>query len=367
MPRRNRGPHLVWLEARSCYYISYTEAGRSKRRSTGTDDRAEAESQLLAFLAEGGGRGAGDWRPRDPAEFPVTDALEAYAVEHGPATAAPDRIGYALDALLPFWQGRAVADVTRETCKAYGRERRRAPATVRRELGTLRAAINHAHREGRLTRPVTVFLPPKPEGKDRWLTTAEAAALLRAARRDRRCRLHLPLFIVIGLYTGARKEAILSLRWPQVDLERGRIDFNPPGRTRTAKGRPVIPIPRRLAGFLRRARPRSGELGYVVNRDGRPIGDVKRSFATAAIRAGLRARVIDQEGRQATDRDGKPLHRATVSPHVLRHTSGTWMAQRGVPLFEIAGYLGHGHARTAELYSHHSPDHLARARAALDR
>jgi integrase len=38
-------------------------------------------------------------------------------------------------------------------------------------------------------------------------------------------RLYLPLFIVLGLYTGARKEAILSLRWPQIDLENKRINF----------------------------------------------------------------------------------------------------------------------------------------------
>lgn len=46
-------------------------------------------------------------------------------------------------------------------------------------------------------------------------------------------RLYLPLFILIALRTGARKEAILSLRLSQVDLEAGRIDFNPAGRRRT--------------------------------------------------------------------------------------------------------------------------------------
>lgn len=238
-----------------------------------------------------------------------------------------------------------MADVTRETCRAYDRARARKPATVRRELAVLRAAINHAHREGRLTRPVHVFLPAKPEGRDRWLTRSEAAALLRTARRDPRCRLYLPLFVLLGLYTGARKQAILGLRWHQVDLERGRIDFNAPGRARTSKGRPIIPIPRRLVRFLRLARDRGNDLGYVVNRDGRPLGDVKRAFASAARRAGL----------------------ANVSPHTLRHTAGTWMAQHGVPLWEIAGYLGHSHERTAALYSHHSPDHLARASAAFDR
>ena len=272
--------------------------------------------------------------------------------------------------------------MTRETCRAYERYRGKKPGTIRREQGVLRAAINHARKEGRLTRAVTVFMPRKPDGKDRWLTTPEAAALLRRARQDPRCRLHLPLFILIGLYTGARKEAILSLRWPQVDLDRGRIDLNPPGRQRTSKGRPIIPIPRGLLWFLRKARERGSDVGYVVNRDGRKVGDVKRAFATAAIRAGLCEPVLGDDGapvlKPATRANGapvldaagnqilRPVVRATVTPHTLRHTAGTWMAQRGVPMWEIGGFLGHSHERTAELYSHHSPDHLARAREALD-
>ena len=335
MPRRNRGAHLVYRRDRGAYYISWTERGRSRRRATGTSDREEAEALLQEFLAHRPRRQG----PRDPFDYAIVEALEAYGVEQAPNTAAPERIGYAIEALLPFWESRVVGDVTRETCRAYARERDRAPGTIRRELTTLRAAINHAVREGRLTRPVTVWLPPKPEGRDRWLTRTEAAALLRAARRDPRCRLYLPLFVQIALYTGARKEAILSLRWTQIDLGKGLIDFNPPGRARTKKGRPIIPTPTRLLWFLYRARARGGELGYVINRHGRPVLDIKRSFATAADRAGL----------------------SDVTPHTLRHTAGTWMAHAGVPLWEIAGYLGQSHARTAELYAHHHPDHLKRA------
>ena len=153
---------------------------------------------------------------------------------------------------------------------AYQKQRGVKDGTVRREFGVLRAAINHEFKHGRLTRPVAVSMPPKPEGKDRWLERGEAAALLRAARNEPRCRLYFPLFILMGLYTGARKGAILSLRWPQVDLERRRIDFNPPGRKRTSKGRPIIPIPRGLHWFLKHARLRGGGIETATGRVRRP-------------------------------------------------------------------------------------------------
>ena len=43
------------------------------------------------------------------------------------------------------------------------------------------------------------------------------------------------------------------------------------------------------------------------------------------------------------------------------------MAERGVPIWEIAGYLGHSVARTTELCAHHHPDTPAAARAAFER
>jgi integrase len=199
----------------------------------------------------------------------VTDVLADYAEEVAPSTAAPWRIGCAIDALTPVWEGRTVAEVTRQTCKRYVTVRNRSNGTARRELSVLRAAINHAHREGRLTRAVAVHLPESAPPRDRWLTRTEAARLLRAALREPRVRLYLPLFILIGLYCGRRKEAILSLRWAQVDLDRGMIDFRTPDAPVTNK----LPIPRKLLPPLRRARLRGTEMGFVINDNGARLGD----------------------------------------------------------------------------------------------
>lgn len=382
MPRRNKGPHLKWRKDRQCWEIQWFEHGSRRRVTTGTEDRGEAERQLADFLADQRPKG-----PSHPAERYVSAALADYAQEHAPATTDPERIAYAIQALIPFWGELTVGDIREATCREYANVRAASPGTIRKELGTLRAAINWDFRAGNVTAAPAVWLPPRPEHKDRWLTRSEAARLLNAARGTQKGRLHLPLFILIGLYTGARREAILSLRWPQVDLDRGLIDFNPPGRTRTKKGRPIIPIPRRLMTFLRLARKRGTDTGHVISyiqtiterdpvtgvqrkvRLPMPVKNTKRGFQRAAIAAGF-VTGYRQEGESKT-KEGWPYSKVApvtdVTPHVLRHTSASWMVQRGVSFHKVAKYIGHKDSRTTEqIYAHHAPDYLADAKTALD-
>lgn len=355
MPRPNRGPKLKPPGKRPVFYIAWFEHGRERLRSTGTTDRRQAEAALAKFIGDQH-RAAG---PRDPSELQISDILAFYGEEHAPTRKAPQRIGYAIAALLTYWDGKTVADITKGRCREYVRKRRVAAGTARRELGTLTAALNFAADEKLLEKKHVPFveLPAKPDGKDRWLTRGEAARLLSAAKNARAdVRLYLPLFIMLGLYTGARKTAILTLRWPQVDLEAGRINFRQGGETNKKKAH--IPIPNRLMPFLRSAwRRRMSDVGFVIHDAGRPIKDiggawngedetaVQGSFGRACKRAGLTG----------------------VSPHTLRHTRGTWMAQDGVDLWKIAGWLGQSYATTVEQYAHHSPDFMDDAKASADR
>ncbi len=330
MGRRNQGPRLRYLTKRSCYYICWSEGGRSRERSTGTDDRGEAEIVLAGWLAERQ-RKAG---PRDPSEVLITDVLSDYAEEVGPTMTSPERIGYALVPLAEFWKGKALGDIRPESCRTYTKWRQRADGTARRELGVLRAAINHCFAESRVTRQVPMKLPPSAPPRERWLTRSEAARLLNAARTSSRASLHLPLFILMGLYCGKRKEAILSLRWSQVDLEGGRIDWEKPGARITKKRRGRNPIPRRLLPHLRRARARGSDTGYVITFNGHPVKDIKTGFTAACVRA------------QIED----------ASAHTLRHTCATWLMQRGVDVWEAAGFLGMTPETLQKTYGHHHPD-----------
>jgi integrase len=248
----------------------------------------------------------------------------------------------AITNLAKLYDGKTVAEIPNLD---YVTKRGRAAGTTRRELGVLQAAINHAHKRGRLTRAVSVELPALPPSKETYLTRQEAAKLIRAARFDPRARLYMPLFILIGVYTGRRKQAVLSLRWPQVDLKTNLINFDIEGRARTKKQRGRAPIPPRLIPHLRRARLRGSDLGPVLHISGRPIQNIKKGFAAACRRAGI-------EG---------------VTPHTLRHTAATWLMQNGVSLSVASEYLSMSEATLRRVYWHHHPDYMREAAEAIGR
>jgi hypothetical protein len=71
MSRRNQGPKLRWLAKHGCFYITWTEHGRSRERSTGTADRQRAEEIFGEWLHIRSRRIG----PSDPSEMLVTDLL----------------------------------------------------------------------------------------------------------------------------------------------------------------------------------------------------------------------------------------------------------------------------------------------------
>ena len=342
MAKRSEGPRLQWFEDRGAYYITWTEPvagkrGRSRKRSTGETSREEAEIFFAAWLQErANGRPV---RASNPAQVLITDCLAAYAEEHGPNVMGQETMARALSHLIDFWQGKLVDDISPKLCAKYFQTRGVGAGTVRRELTILRAAINWCHKHRRITAAVPVELPPEPTSKVRWLTRDEVARLIRAARTPE-TKSYLPRFILLGIGTGRRKEAILSLRWPMVDLDGGTIDFEIPGRKITKKRRGQCPIPVKLLPHLFRAKAKGGDMGYVINRDGKPLGNIKKGFAAAVRRAGL----------------GKD-----VTPHTLKHTAITWRLLAGVSIYDLSKLFATSIKTIEKTYGHISPEAMRNA------
>lgn len=263
--------------------------------------------------------------------------MEAYLTDRDHTAASPMRIRDAWKKLGPFFGNLRPDQVDRLQCRAYRTKRLGdgvRDGTIRTELQYLRAGLQfNDHRT-----PAVIELPKKPPPKDRNLTFAEYAKLLKAAETYN----HLALFIRLGAATAGRPQAILQLTWKQVDFERGIITLG--DGTRRVKGRATVPIKDdALKDALLEAK--EGALtDYVIEWGGRRVKSIKKGFATAAKEAGF------------TD----------VTPYVLRHSAAVWMAEAGVPMAEIAQYLGHEDSQITErVYARFGPEYLRRAAKAL--
>ncbi len=97
----------------------------------------------------------------------------------------------------------------------------------------------------------------------------------------------MEVFTALAVYTGARKAAMLSLKWDQMDFITGMIDYNEPGRTITAKRRAIVPMTADLREVLKHAH-KVRQTDYVVEYGGKPVPHGLRwSFAKMCERAGL--------------------------------------------------------------------------------
>jgi integrase len=131
---------------------------------------------------------------------------------------------------------------------------------------------------------------------------------------------------------------VQELQRKQVDLERNRIRLNPEGRAQTKKKRATVPISDWLRPILIAILEQIPDRpdAYLLDHP----GCIYTAFDRAVVRAGLGP---------------------DVTPHVLRHTRATHMAQAGADLWDIAGILGDTLATVEKTYAHHHPDYLRKA------
>jgi integrase len=337
MPRRRTGPRLVNRPNKPHFFIRYIDNdGKQKELSTGTSINQEAEEVLEEFLKARRGIG----RPKEHRFVDVAGLLADYAEHISDNTSAAKRTAYAMVHLLAFWENKTVDHVNIETLKKYRISADRSVSTVRRELSVLRAAIGHAVAMNRIAPFGKIELPKGAPPRKRWLSRNEVARLIRTARLKYRTRYTLCLFILIAAYTGARKSAILELEWSQIDFENRVLDFNKPNTQETNKRRACIPIGRKLFGLLaRRYKTSQGMSPFVFHQKqnkSRRVLEISKGFHSTAMLAGM----------------------PEVTPHTLRHTCASWMAQRGEKMIDASVYLNMSMETLSKVYSHHNNTHI---------
>lgn len=325
-------PEYRLTRLRGVWAVAVHEGGkRTNRYTLGTKDRREAERRLEQFART----------ETAPQEITVAYIWDQYRTENAVKRIAANMV-FSGKAVLPVFGDMRPDEVTTTTCRAYTARRRKAgrkPGTVWTELNHLQIALNWAARQRLIPHAISIERPMKPPPRDRRLTRAEARRLQDAADSP-----HVALAIALMLGTGARVGAILDLTWDRVDFASGLVTYANPDDTGRRKGRATVPMTRDLRQRLEDAR-RGAQTDYVVEWAARPVKSIKRGFARAVARAELE----------------------DVTPHVLRHTAASWMAEAGHPMTEIAAVLGHSDSRTTErIYARFSPAYLRGAISALE-
>lgn len=315
---------------RGRWAVAWSEPGAGRqRRSLGTRDRALAETRARAF-----------WAARTAVGRTTGELVEAYIADRAGEIASTERQRHAWARARDTFAAVLPEQIDRDLCRGYARRRMRSvsAATAAYELALIRQTLNWAEAMRLIERAPKIWLPRRPPPRNARLTKPEFERFLDGCAAP-----HVRLFAILAVSTGARARALLELTWDRVDLDRGLIDLRRRDAGAPAKRRAVVPITARARTALEDARA-GAQTDHVIEWAGRPVGSIKRAFARASARAGVRC-----------------------TPHMLRHSAATWMAEAGVPMSEISQYLGHSSTRiTEQVYARYSPDYLRRAAEALD-
>lgn len=237
-----------------------------------------------------------------------------------------------------FWTQLPIARVDKQAAIDYAKSRPHCRAiTIRNELAVIRAALNWCEKEALIPKAPFIQMPRLPESPIRHLSKEQFRKLLAGAGRP-----HVKLFMMLAVATGARSNALLDLTWDRVDFKRGLITLNPVERVQTSKYRAVVPMNDQIRAALEEAK--AGALSPFVIEYGRgQVASIKKGFAAACVRSKVQA-----------------------SPHMLRHSAAVWQAEAGIPIFQIAQFLGHSDSRITErVYARFSPEFLKGASEAL--
>ncbi|WP_373691542.1 tyrosine-type recombinase/integrase [Hyalangium versicolor] len=221
--------------------------------------------------------------------------------------------------------------------------------TINNVLSALSKLLNLAEEQKVIQQAPRVKLFGKlPKPKFDFLTFEEAERLIDAAEPEWR------VLLLVALKTGLRQGELIGLQWADLDLSRGVLTVRR-SIWRGVEGLPkggrerTLELPQSAVDALKGHRHLRGRFVFCQD-DGQPLtaGKMESPLRRTLKRAGIGR----EEGR--------------IGWHDLRHTYGSHLAMRGVPLKVIQELMGHATIEMTERYAHLSPDTRREAVGVLD-
>lgn len=261
--------------------------------------------------------------------------------------------------LSPYFKGKLLNSIHSFMVERYKKARKeegRAPATINRDVVTLKNMLNKAVEWGYLSmNPLRSVKQLKEDNERMWvLTPQEEAKLLEACEKSpqRKKGKYLRDLVLFGLHSGMRLDEIFNLRKVNVSVgERILLVTD----TKNNENRRV-PINDTLKGILER-RLEDERSDYVFcNAKGKKLTVLTSAFWYAVKKANLeRDEVVRGEMKKVRFRF-----------HDLRHTFGSRLGMANTDIKTVMEILGHKTIRVAMRYQHPAPEHKLNAVRVLD-
>lgn len=278
------------------------------------------------------------------------DDLVKYAMDHhwaskGRKTAAGEHVGKhpgANAALFRDWVGPKLTvreALTTPKVAEYVRhleQRNRSGSTINRHLSAISVLVKYAMDPaiaGLERKPMTVW-QREGKGRLRFFSEEEVKKLLAYLRHIDRP--DDALFYEFLVDTGARFGEAERLQWQDISRDFGSATFFDTKGNGMDTVQRTVPLTGRVKAALRELKARKG------NQKG-PWSDVKLDSQTRLWR------------RLQT---ALPWLSDATPHHTFRHTTASWLVQRGVDLYRVRAWMGHGSSAVTERYAHLAPKHL---------
>lgn len=290
-PKKRRGDGRIYLRGQ-VWWVQYYNRGRPFRESSFSTKRMVAERKLKRRLAEiQVGEFIGSKAERTTYEELAADLLN-YCVTKKWKSLVRQKDGTIYvpgePHLRRFFAGWRAAAITTDKLRQFVMKRQEEGAsngTINRSLAALRHMFSLAVRAKRLRPADTPIIEMLEESNTRkGFLEYDQYVRLRNALPD-----YFKPVLAMGYHTAMRLGEIRSLRWEQVNLLDHEIQLEP-GTTKNDEAR-VVPISGELLEVIKmqlaRRNAECPNCLFVFFRQGRPIGNFRKTWASACVAVGL--------------------------------------------------------------------------------
>jgi integrase/recombinase XerC len=255
------------------------------------------------------------------------------------------------EASAPFDWGAYTEEDARGFAVSFSREGASA-STIRRKLASARAFFRYLQRNGTVSdNPFSLLKGPrKDKVLPKTLSAEEMKRFLGAPRKalkdckDDRYPFLRDVAVFEFLYsTGCRISELVSVRWGDVDFDRGCLIVKGKGSKErlVILGRPALAAVKELHAFIERE-------NVLLGHQSAP------AFLTDR-RSAISPRFVERRMKRYLAIAGLP---ASLSPHKLRHSFATHLLDAGADLRSVQEMLGHSSLSTTQIYTHVSVERL---------